>query len=111
MLSVTGKSLDSPEKCRQNVRKMSDKCPKIVRRGRERNFRTFWTILAYLVDVFVWWLCPMLAHYNKFLEFYTVFVHKMPFIVFAFVKTFDIRDLAFRLSAVIKGVDIRDPVF
>ena len=38
---VTGKSLE----CRQNVRKlskkMSEKCPKIVQRGRKHDFRTF----------------------------------------------------------------------
>ena len=69
---VTGKSLDSPdkqnvnkmsEKCRE---KMSEKCPKIVLRGRKHNFRAFFgTIFAYLVDAFVWSPCPMPARHNS----------------------------------------------
>ena len=57
---VTGKSLDSPEN--GNVDKMSEKCPKIVRKmspncpdGLKTQFLDiFWTIFAYLVDAFVW---------------------------------------------------------
>ena len=58
------KSLDSTEK--GSVYKMSEKCPKIVWRGWQQNFRIFfWINFAYLVDAFIWWSCPMLAHYNN----------------------------------------------
>ena len=66
-----GKPLDSPEKgivdkmsekCRKNVRKMSENCPE----GLQRQFSDiFWTIIAHLVGAYVWWPCPMLARYNS----------------------------------------------
>ena len=56
---VTGKSLDSPEK--GNVRKMSKNCLE----GLKTQFSDcFWTIFAYFVGAFVWWPCPMRAHYK-----------------------------------------------
>ena len=48
-----------PEK--GNVDKMSEKCPKIVRRHRKH---IFWTFFAHLVAAFVWRPCPMLARYS-----------------------------------------------
>ena len=66
-----GQTVGQPRKreCRQNVRKMSKKCPKNVQNfcpeGPKRQFSDiFWTIFAYLVGVFAWWPCPMLARYN-----------------------------------------------
>ena len=56
---VMGKLLDSPEKgnvdkMSERCRKMSEKCPKIVRRHCEQNFRTFlghflpiWSVLLF----------------------------------------------------------------
>ena len=53
---VTGKSLDSPEK--QNVEKMSKKCPKNVQKlsetPAETNFGHLGDIFAYLVSASIW---------------------------------------------------------
>ena len=40
---------------------MSRNCPE---RLKTQFLDIFWAIFDYLVDAFVWWPCPMLAHYN-----------------------------------------------
>ena len=46
-------------------RKMCEKCPKIVWRVWNHHFLTvFGRFLAYSVNAFVWWPCPMIARYN-----------------------------------------------